>query len=428
MKKRMVVAATAAAVVGLSVGVGSASASEYLYWPSGLQSPSIARAAVDGTGVNTSFIPRPSQSNPVGIAVTPDNLYWMEGSNGRTLIRGNLDGSGSPSTVRVLSQTGNFEQFAIQEAQVYFPGVSGKLGRVGIDGSSFNDAFSPTAVFQGGPFFSQVVADATHAYVVEPNDSGIASVRLSDGIVDNASLISGVSPTMRAVAMSDGYIYWSTSSGIGRAKADGTDVRPAFISGLSQAASGIAVGGGYIYWGSGSFPGPYAIGRAKADGTQADSNFITGVPTLVQSLAVTQGGGAPAPAPTPTPTPGPAPTATTLATPTVNTSAPGRNAVVTVRTQLGAKGKYTFIFERPSANEMSREQATSSRVAMQKGTRIGKRTLKKRYTAAVITTTADNAKVVTRALLRKAQARKLNLRVVYAPTGTAQSGSVIKIK
>jgi hypothetical protein len=102
--------------------------------------------------------------------------------------------------------------------------------------------------------------------------------------------------------------------------------------------------------------------------------------------------------------------------------------VVTVPTQLGAKGKYTFIFEKPSANEMSREQATSSRVGMQKGTRLGKRVLKKTYTAAVITTTTDGAKVVTRALVRKAQAKKLNLRVVYTPTSGAQTESVIKIK
>jgi hypothetical protein len=135
----------------------------------------------------------------------------------------------------------------------------------------------------------------------------------------------------------------------------------------------------------------------------------------------------PAPVPTPTPTPT-TPAATTLATPTVNTNAPGENAVVTVRAQLGEKGKYTFIFEKPTSNEMSREQATSNRVPMQKGSKLGKRVLKKTYTAAVITTTADNAKVVTRALLRKAQAKKLNLRVVYAPTGSAQTESVIKIK
>ncbi|MFM8828705.1 MAG: hypothetical protein ACKOGE_05415, partial [Actinomycetota bacterium] len=120
--------------------------------------------------------------------------------------------------------------------------------------------------------------------------------------------------------------------------------------------------------------------------------------------------------------------ATTLRTPTVDTNTPGENAVVSVAVQLAEKGQYTFIFERPTSNEMSREQATSNRVPMQKGTKIGKRKLKKAYTAAVITTTQDNAKLVTRALLRKAQAKKLNLRVIYAPSGNAKSESVIKIK
>jgi hypothetical protein len=99
-----------------------------------------------------------------------------------------------------------------------------------------------------------------------------------------------------------------------------------------------------------------------------------------------------------------------------------------VRTQLGPKGRYTFIFQKRTSSELSRENAASSRVTMQKGTRLGKRTLKKAYTAAVVTTTADNARVVTRALLRKAQAKKLDLRVVYTPTSGAQTESVIKIK
>lgn len=152
--------------------------------------------------------------------------------------------------------------------------------------------------------------------------------------------------------------------------------------------------------------------------TGGDSGGNTPTPTP------TTGGGSTTPAAT-TPISGPA---ATLATPTVNTSGPGENAVVTVKVQLEKKGKYTFIFERSTSNEMSREQATSNRVSMQKGSKIGKRLLKKAVTAAVITTTEDNAKLVTRALLRKAQAKKLNLRVIYAPTGTAQSESVIKIK
>ncbi len=181
-------------------------------------------------------------------------------------------------------------------------------------------------------------------------------------------------------------------------------------------------------------PFSQALAKGTIQGSSSPNmSFLTvsGSTAFVGHVAVdpTGPGGGVTPTPTPSPTPTPTtPAATTLATPTVNTSAPGANAVVTVRAQLGARGKYTFIFEKPTSNEMSREQATSNRVPMQKGSKLGKRVLKKAYTAAVITTTADNAKVVTRALLRKAQAKKLNLRVIYAPTGTAQSESVIKIK
>ena len=438
MKKHIVVAATATLVVGLSAGVTAASAADYIFWTaegSSQGAQSIGRANLDGTGANENLVPGSAGVDmPAGVMANSSSIFWLNGLNGKTLAKANTDGSGARMDIAggLLGSTG-VDQAALVGDFIYFPsptqvggfGPTSAVGRVGTDGTG-KTVISP-AVFQGGMSFSRLAGVGSYVYPVGNRSASLARVTTS-GTVDNEAFISGISPSAKGLAASSSYLYWTATGGIGRATIDGATKQPSFVTGLTNVGDGIAVSGTYIYWSAGGRPsGPFTIGRMKVDGTDQNPNFITGLTKYPSSIAVT-GEGTPAPAPAPTPTPTPTPTATTLATPTVNTSAPGEDAVVTVKVQLEKKGKYTFIFERPASNEMSREQATGNRVPMQKGSKLGKRVLKKTYTAVVITTTADNAKVVTRALLRKAQAKKLNLRVIYAPSGTAQSESVIKIK
>ncbi len=99
---------------------------------------------------------------------------------------------------------------------------------------------------------------------------------------------------------------------------------------------------------------------------------------------------------------------------------------VTVPVQLAEVGKYTFIYETKNSNEMSTPAQTSGkRIAMHKGSRVGKRALKKVTTAAVIITTEANAKVVLNSFLKKAQAKSWNLRVIHTAADGSQSQSVI---
>jgi len=440
VRKAIIGAATASAVVALgAVGAGSASAADYIFWTAqgaGQGQQSIGRANLDGTGANENLVPGSAGvDQPDGVLANSSSIFWLNGLNGKTLAKANTDGSSPRMDIAggSLGNTGVY-QAALVGDFIYFPsptqvggfGPTSAVGRIGTDGTG-KTVISP-AVFMGGPSFSRLAGVGSNVYPLNQGSS-LARVATS-GTVDNASFISGISPSVKGLAASSSYLYWTATGGIGRATIDGATKQPSFVTGLTNVGDGIAVNGTYIYWSAGSRPsGPFTIGRMKVDGTDQNPNFITGLTKYPSSITVT-GEGTPAPTPTPTPSPAPTPTpaATTVGTPTLNTSTPGENAVVTVSVQLAAKGKYTFIFERPTSNEMSREQGRSSRVSMQKGTRIGTRRLKKTYTAAVITTTADNAKVVTRALLRKAQVKKLDLRVIHSPTGGAQSESVLKIK
>jgi hypothetical protein len=73
-------------------------------------------------------------------------------------------------------------------------------------------------------------------------------------------------------ASAGAYIYWATSSGVGRANLDGSGAKENFITG-ANAGCGVAVDAGHIYWGN--FSGG-TIGRANLNGSGVTQNFITG--------------------------------------------------------------------------------------------------------------------------------------------------------
>lgn len=377
--------------------------------------PIIQKLAADGSAQNYSTN---ASDRPTEIAVDANgNIFYI--TTGGTSTLGKITaGNTVASTVTLNFQTSSIALDA--SGNVYVAGrasnpTTSKLVRYSNDLTSPHDY----GVDYGSANGCILTAREQYVYCANAVQGSSASrvARISGLTFDSAwatipgSGQSGPDPKAMQVG-SDGFLYVASSmSGMTGQTGVISKISPSGatteLATMAWAPSGLAVDPSTNVFVSRMGMGPSAV---------------SGVYKVAQAT--------PEPTPTPAPAPAPAPTpaATTLATPSVNTSAPGQNAVVTVRVQLAQKGKYTFIFEKPTSNEMSREQATSSRVPMQKGTRIGTRRLKKTYTAAVITTTADNAKVVTRALLRKAQAKKLNLRVVYAPTGTAQSESVIKIK
>jgi hypothetical protein len=447
VRKTILGAATATAVVALgAVGAASANDANWLYYFSN-NAQAIGRAQQDApSNKNDNWVSNFTRS--VGsLAATPTALYVesVDNNNARQVDRFDA-ATAARSTVITspCSQAGQgmsfFGRIVTNGQHLFYICQAGSsagdarfIARAGLDGTGINENF---VALTGNTMLSDTfTTSGSYAFFKSTGVSQpIKRVALSPGSAVETDPGGAIAFNSGALVTNGAKLFWVTPTvnpaTIGSSGLDFAGRTTLFSSGLTFSGSGdqIAASPDYFFW----LPQtPGQIGRASADGSgTAQGNTFT-APSGQLKIAVpvmTSSTPAPAPTPAPIPAPAPTPTATTLATPTVNTSAPGKNAVVTVRTQLGPKGKYTFIFQRPTSNEMSRETQASGRVAMQKGTRLGKRILRKTYTAAVITTTADNARVVTRALLRKAQARKLNLRVVHTPTSGPQTESVIKIK
>lgn len=467
MNKRMVIAATAASAAGLGVSAVAASAADYLYYSMTTgPSTTIGRVELDGTtGRNDSFVGGWGSANIYSMAATGSSLYVSAGNSPTSAKITRVDSSGTKTEFfggaamcsNAPSAATEVKGLATDGQWLYYICESGttntsarSLARVSLDGATRDEGFSGS--LSGIHASSSVFAvSGGYAYFRGGTSGGgdrLYRVALTAGATATAA--SSAEQTVAAAGSPAGIV----------ALGDGGSTRPVLVfqpsafPGWTAATrfpgqsiptgvfpgSPLAANTDTVFWPVDTTPKKIAKG-AIAGTSEADLSFLvaaSGSGTFGRHLAVDPlgpgGGSTPTPTPTPTPTSTGSPTpttrqaATTLRTPTVDTNPRGENAVVSVAVQLAEKGQYTFIFERSTSNETSREQATSNRVPMQKGTKIGKRKLNKAYTAAVITTTQDNAKLVTRALLRKAQAKKLNLRVVYAPSGNAKSESVIKIK
>ena len=459
MKKRMVMAATATLVVGLSASVTAASAADWLYYSNVTK---VGRVQVDGTNRDDNFASFDNK-NVTGLAATDSAVYVVRKenqiSNDKTLWK--VDASGTKTQLLggslMCSTTGAspapyVHGLATDGQYLYYICENGlnpsstfrKLARVSLDGTAYDETFSGdlTGIYVNS---FDITAGGGYAYFVGGPSSGngvtgVYRVALTAG----ATATRGSNVDLGAMAWSPAGLFWTSIGGtpksLGRFPvADfpswtSTSVFSPITPSLSTPA--LAVKDTNVFWVSdaGQFPGQASptIAKGNADGSGTpDTSFLSfrGF-AMLGYLAVGSGpgGDTPAPAPTPGTTPGTTPAATVLSAPTQSSTADSNgNVAVSLSLQLDEVGKYTFIFEKVTSNEMSREQASgSSRISMQKGTKIGKRKLTKTVTAADVTTTSAGAKVVMRALLKKAQAKKWNLRVIHAANDGTLTQSVIK--
>ncbi len=140
---------------------GLAVDSLYVYWTN-LSQKSVARARLDGTGPEPSFIAL--RGVPDGLAVDGQFIYWSEGAAGTsagTIGRANLDGTGVDSNFIY----GAFEPrgVALDLGHVYWANTfncdyqtqppsacgGGTIGRANLDGSSVDQSFVTAAHFPG---------------------------------------------------------------------------------------------------------------------------------------------------------------------------------------------------------------------------------------------------------------------------------------
>ena len=413
-------------VFNLPSGVGALGAVtlDYAYY---VKCGSIGRVKLDGTGADNTFIAAgidPTATTKMVIDGT--TLYWMWSSQTESATgiyhigKANLDGtgvdasyiSGQQSTpARCGASSFSFtvtSGYAFVRFPVGTPGGmpnscslgSPSLG--GVDRVSLSSKAVDTNYYSGAFGDQGLTASATNVFGLEGNGQMMASGNLyranPTGAVDGSAWVTGT-----------GGELWATG---GKMAANASKVF--FIDGSMS-------------------PLLKAVDATPSAGSLTTLATLTGMGMMMSGFTVqapvnsgSASGGGRSSGSTPAPAPAPAQAATALKAPTQSTTADSNgNVAVTLALQLDEVGKYTFMFEKVTSNEMSREAASSSRISMQKGTKIGKRKLTKTVTAANVTTTSAGAKLVMRVLLKKAQAKKWNLRVIHTAADGAMTQSVV---
>ena len=271
-------AALVLATLALATLALAARADAYIYWTE-LPPPRVSinggldRANLDGTGGQ--FLTQSGLfSNPYGVAVDNAHLYWS-GPPGN-IARANLDGTGTdPSFITDLNSPGSpIYGVAVDGAHVYWTSAgTDTIGRANLDGTGVNQSFIAGASEPVG-----VAVDGAHVYWANFDTDTIGRANL-DGTGVNQSFIAGASDP-RGVAVDAAHIYWGGSA-IGRANVDGTGADPSFID---LNALGVAVDGAHVYWAnlatggsaiSSLGGGPTGgIGRANLEGTGVVQCFI----------------------------------------------------------------------------------------------------------------------------------------------------------
>jgi virginiamycin B lyase len=204
----------------------------HIFWTN-LNTGTIGRANIDGTGVNQSFIT--GIDAPSGITSDGSFLYWTTGGNNNTL-------------------------------------GSGGIARAGMDGvTGRNNAF-----IAGASKPLAVAVDGTYVYWANFNSTTIGRALKTGASVNQAFMTVGAYPY--GVEVRGAFIYWSiyqvgTVAGtkIGRADVGGTNINSNFIS-TANGPTGLASDGTYLYW---SNYESSTIGRSLLDGSQVNQVYVS---------------------------------------------------------------------------------------------------------------------------------------------------------
>jgi hypothetical protein len=250
-------------------GEYSPKAKAYIYWTNSVDG-SLGRASISGKGANENFITL-GPSGGAGLTVDTNYIYWTGANGGQatTIARAALNGTDVDSTFITGAQ--NPCGVAVNSKYIYWAGdVGSSIGRANLDGSGVNQDFITTGTGVCG-----VAVTKHYIYWANYETGEIGRAKL-DGTGANDNFISGCGS---GIAIEGKYIYFTVSSNtaIGRASIDGSGVNLNFITGLNGEIAFLAVNKKNIYWadwgdrGSGT-----TIGRADLDGTGVNQTFIQG--------------------------------------------------------------------------------------------------------------------------------------------------------
>jgi hypothetical protein len=269
--------AVSAAAVALLVAAPGARAN-FVYWTSGSPNSSIARAKLNGTALNTQFIP--GLNGPRAVATDSRFIYWTQGdgTNG-SIGRANLDGRGAnaefiPHTAGVGAPSG----IAVTPTAIYWQHDGNAIGRANIDGSTPNPNLIATTNSNCG-----IVADSNFLYFLNSGGTQIGRATLDGTSV--AQDFASIPEAFCGLAVDINYLYWASDSGntVGRIPVGGGTAEAGFIHAgtMGGGPSAVAVNPQFVFWGNYD---TNAVGRANINGAGLNPALIgaagvTGPPT-----------------------------------------------------------------------------------------------------------------------------------------------------
>lgn len=232
---------------------GIAVDAQHIYWGGTGGGLAIGRANIDGSRPQSDFIAFESQSFattwPCGLAVGAEHVYWAAPLLG-TIARANLDGSGVDTD---FIHGDGWDGLAVDAAHIYWPDDFDQdfngptLARANLDGIVVDPV--PIADFDRGGDLNHgpIAVDDDHLYwkslpcaVGEPCHHAIGRANLDGSDLDSNFIDLGFDHQAMGLAVDGGHVYWIVGAagkdggtvvrGIGRANLDGTNVDQDFVA------------------------------------------------------------------------------------------------------------------------------------------------------------------------------------------------------
>jgi Low-density lipoprotein receptor repeat class B len=238
----------------------------FVYWSEKSPASAIARAKINGTGLNTRFIS--GLNNPTSVAVDSQFVYWTD-SGTNSVGRANLDGTGVTQNL-VTAGVNNPKAIAVAPTGIYWANNDGSIGHANLDGGSPTGTFIPTGGSCG------LAADPGFLYFINDGNNRIGRATLNGGSVDPAFISTPPPASIFCdLAVDPRFVYYTSDTGntIGRGPVSGGTADPSFIAAGTTGGgpTGVAVNSQYIFWANGTTG---AVGRANINGGGVNPAFI----------------------------------------------------------------------------------------------------------------------------------------------------------
>ena len=215
---------SAASSGGSTARASTAALAAHIYWTNpetsrGAAGPgieTIARAKINGTGINKNFITK-GTIHPEAIAVNGHYIYWIESETG-AIARADLNGTHvSESFVRIAGTTSGL---AISSSHIYWasgssPGSPAKIGRANLNGTHVESHFISIG---RGTYIGGLAVDSTHIYWTNRDKGTVGEADLDRSHV-KLQLIKGARDP-NGLAVEQGHLYWANDPTGGGAHAN----------------------------------------------------------------------------------------------------------------------------------------------------------------------------------------------------------------